>query len=86
MFKTTKTTVVCLTVIILIVLLLLAIDCFRIANNEKPIFCLSFGQYLDGGTREYYGLGYKIIDYNILDGYKGFKIGTWFLKYDSNVN
>ena len=85
MSKNIKSIIICLSIIIFTALLFLAIDCFRLTNNQKTIFSMSLGQYLDGGTKEYYGLGYKIIDYNIIDGYKGFKIGTWFLEYDNNI-
>lgn len=85
MSKPIKTIIICLSIIIFIALLFLTIDYFRLTNNEKPIFSISFGQYLDGGTKEYYGLGYKIIDYNVLDGYKGIKVGTWFLKYNNII-
>ena len=37
---------------------------------------------LDGGTIEYFGLGYKVIDFHTLAGYDDIKIGTWFMDYD----
>ena len=62
MSKNIKSIIICLSIIIFTALLFLAIDCFRLTNNQKTIFSMSLGQYLDGGTKEYYGLGYKIID------------------------
>ena len=60
--------------IILIILIILGttfflVDYARVQNKQKPIFCISnpAGTYKDGGTKEYYGLGYKIIDFNMLN-------------------
>ena len=36
---------------------------------------------MDGGTIEYLGLGYKVIDFNTISGYDDIKIGTWTMKY-----
>lgn len=58
-------------------------DMTMASNNQKPVFMLKFNTYLDGGTTVYYGLGYKVIQYNVLDGRKDTEMGTWFLKYDS---
>lgn len=60
------------------------IDYNRVQKEERPIFCISnpAGIYTDGGTVEYFGLGYKIIDFNMLNGYDEMKIGSWFMKYE----
>lgn len=59
------------------------IDYNRVKSQEKPIFCIQnpAGAILDGGTIEYFGLGYKVIDFNTLSGYDDIKIGTWFMDY-----
>lgn len=72
-------------IVILVLVLFLTIDIIRVHYNSTPIFCISGGMYLDGGTRVYIGLGYKIIDYNKLDGYDGYKVGTWLLDYDNSL-
>lgn len=56
------------------------IDKARLEEDKRPIFSFKITTYLDGGTQEYLGLGYKIIKYprsrmDIVD------IGTWFLNY-----
>ena len=51
-------------------------------NNLRPIFVVRTGIYKDGGTKEYIGLGYKVIKFNTLDGRKDIVIGTWKL----NIN
>lgn len=80
--------------IILIIILLLIImgviffvvDYNRVKQQEPPIFCIKTAVYRDGGTEEYLGLGYKVIDFNILEGYDEIKIGTWFMSYDDFLN
>ena len=53
-------------------------------NQEKPIFCIQnpAGIINDGGTIEYFGLGYKVIDFHTLAGYDDIKIGSWFMDYN----
>lgn len=82
--------------LLIIILLLTAIiwalffitDYNRAQNNKRPIFAIETSFYSDGGTREYIGLGYKVIAYAVID--EGItdeikcKIGTWFLSYDEN--
>lgn len=36
----------------------------------------------DGGTIEYFGLGYKVIDFHTLAGFDDIKIGSWFMEYE----
>lgn len=77
--------------IIVGILVLLAIICFcvdysRVKKQEKPIFCINLATYRDGGTKEYYGLGYKVIDFNRIDGYDEMKIGSWLMKYEDIAN
>ena len=58
------------------------VDYNRVKDGKLPIFCIKTDGYLDGGTKEYYGLGYKVIDFNRLDGYDEIKIGSWFMSYE----
>ncbi|OCA90475.1 hypothetical protein A8F94_00870 [Bacillus sp. FJAT-27225] len=56
-----------------IILLLLpglffAVDLNLAKVNKPPLFVITTAMYKDGGTKEYKGLGYKVIDYNELDG------------------
>jgi len=37
---------------------------------------------MDGGTTEYFGLGYKVIDFHSLAGFDDVKIGTWAMQYE----
>lgn len=69
--------------IIILAFILFLVDLGRVQRQEKPLFCIKSlsGTYMDGGTQEYWGLGYKIIDFNRLDGYDAIKIGSWFMQY-----
>ena len=84
--KPSKVEIVFLLIVLVIVVLFLIIDITRVEKGQEPIFCISYGQYLDGGTKEYYGFGYKIIDYNVLEGFDEYKVGTWFMQYDKTLN
>jgi len=63
-------------------------DFIRAKDNKTPIFAFELEFYSDGGTREYLGLGYKVIAYAVLPlGDKDdviCKMGTWFLSYDND--
>ena len=59
---------------------------FNLAKEDHPPnFSLLTEVYKDGGTKVYTGIGYKVIDYNQLDGRKDvvfipFYIDDWELK------
>lgn len=58
------------------------VDCSSIRSEKEPVFAKMTKTLDDGGTIIYTGLGYKIIDFNMLNGYDETKIGTWFMKYE----
>ena len=84
MKKLLKAIVVILGIIIILGIVFFTVDYNRIQKQEKPIFCIQnpAGMISDGGTIEYFGLGYKIIDFHTLAGYDDIKIGTWFMEYN----
>lgn len=84
MKKGIKVLLIIIGVIIILGLIFFAIDYNRVQKQEKPLFCIQHpgGVIMDGGTVEYFGLGYKVIDYNMLNGYDEIKIGSWFMKYE----
>lgn len=86
MKKGIKVLFIILGVIIILGLIFFAIDYNRVKNGENPIFCINTATANDGGTKEYLGLGYKVIDFNRLDGYDEVKIGTWSMKYEDFEN
>lgn len=55
------------------------IDSSSIKSGKEPIIALAVNTWDDGGTTEYMGLGYKIIDFNSLTGYDEVKIMPWFM-------
>lgn len=68
--------------ILLLGMLFFAVDSYRIKNDKAPIFAVQYKVLKDGGTTMYIGLGYKIIDYNIIDGNDKTYIGSLFMKYE----
>lgn len=60
------------------------VDYSRVKNSEKPIFCIKnpAGTLRDGGTVEFFGLGYKVIDFHTIAGFDDIKIGTWGMDYN----
>ena len=60
------------------------VDYIRVKNEKVPIFCIKSesSRIADVGTIEYYGIGYKVIDFNSIDGFNKMKIGTYFMDYE----
>lgn len=81
MKKVIKILLIIILLIVVLALIFFAVDYLRVQNDKKPIFCITLGGYSDGGTVEYFGLGYKVIDFNRLSGYDEKKIGTWNMQY-----
>ena len=77
------------TVIIILLSLWMAlfITDFSLAKaNKSPVFSFPVIRYKDGGSTEYYGLGYKVIKYVSLSVERGSEvqkvdIGTWFMRF-----
>lgn len=70
--------------IIIIIIAIITIDYIRVAKFEyTPLFAIRTETLKDGGTTEYYGLGYKVIDYNQIQGRRDIEIGLWNMKRNS---
>ena len=84
MKKVIKVLLIMFGVIIILGLIFFAVDYSRVQKEEKPLFCIQHpaGIIMDGGTVEYFGLGYKVIDFNRVNGYDEMKIGSWLMKYE----
>ena len=84
MKKILKIIGVILGIIIVLGIVFFTVDYNRVKNQEKPIFCIQnpAGGIMDGGTIEYFGLGYKVIDFHTIAGFDEIKIGSWFMKYN----
>lgn len=77
-----KVILVVIFVIVILGFIFYAVDFNRAKNNQKPLFCIKTGTLLDGGTIEYLGIGYKVIDFHTLAGFDDVKIGSWSMDYD----
>lgn len=86
MNKKLKGILIIVGILVLLALICFCVDYSRVKKQEKPIFCINLATYRDGGTKEYYGLGYKVIDFNRIDGYDEMKIGSWLMKYEDIAN
>ena len=82
MKKGIKVLLIILGAIIILGLIFFAVDYSRVQRQETPIFCINYATANDGGTNEYLGLGYKVIDFNRVNGYDEMKIGSWLMKYE----
>lgn len=73
-------------IIIMALLVFVAIDLICIAKfNVGPFFAVRTNVYEDGGTKVYYGLGYKVIKYNQDSGKHGTKVGFWTMPYTAEA-
>lgn len=69
--------------IIIIILTMISIDVIGVARYDVgPFFALPIKTFKDGGSKAYYGFGYKVIKYNQKQGRKDKEIGLWNLKYN----
>lgn len=84
MKKGLKIFFIIVSIIVVLGIVFFVIDYNRVQKQEKPIFCIKnpAGTILDGGTVEYFGLGYKVIDFHTIAGFDDIKIGTWFMDYN----
>lgn len=68
---------------LIIIMTLTTIDIICVGKyNKGPFFAIKTATYKDGGTKVYYGFGYKVIKYNQLRGRKDIELGTWNLEYN----
>ena len=84
MKKSLKVIGIVLGVIVILGIVFFVVDYNRVQKQEKPIFCIQnpAGIINDGGTVEYFGLRYKVIDFHTIAGFDDIKIGTWFMDYN----
>ena len=62
------------------------VDFNLVVRNQEPKLCINTNTDTEFNTKEYIGLGYKIIRYNIGSENAENKFGTWLLAYDSSLN
>lgn len=72
-------------IIILVIGILVTTDILLVSKKDiGPFLAINTKTYNDGGTKEYYGLGYKVIKYNQKVGRRDTVIGSWGIKYNTN--
>lgn len=70
--------------IILLLGIFVTIDVVMVSKfHAGPIFAVQVKKYDDGGTKEYLGIGYKVIKYHQIVGRRDMEIGTWKLTYST---
>ena len=71
-------------IVILVIGILITTDILLVTKvGVGPFLAIRTKVYDDGGTKEYYGLGYKVIKYNQKVGRRDTVLGSWFIKYDT---
>lgn len=72
--------------IIMAILIMVAIDVISVGRyNRGPYFAIQTKEYDDGGTKEYIGFGYKVIEYSQIEGRQGKVIGPLSLQYNTEA-
>ena len=72
-------------IVIFLILTFIAVDVIAVSRYDVgPFFAIKTTTYKDGGTKEYYGIGYKVIKYHQVQGRRDKEIGFWNLKYNTN--
>lgn len=71
-------------VLALIAMTIISIDVISITKfNKGPFFAIKTETYKDGGSKVYYGLGYKVIKYNQIEGRQDTQIGFWTMPFNT---
>jgi hypothetical protein len=82
-----KRTIIIVSITIVLFLSFFITDYVRTVNNQSPVFSIPILRLKDGGSIEYFGLGYKVIKYVLIKegGTKEetYKIGTWFMPFNN---
>ena len=85
-----KKNIIMIVVSILIIFITLIIfgcvDYTKYKNNEEPIFCFIKNKLEDGGTKEYIGVGYKIIYFHRIEGVSSYYGGSHFVPIWKDVD
>lgn len=69
---------------IIAILTMISIDVVLVSRyNIGPFFAIKTKSYKDGGSKEYYGFGYKVIKYHQIQGRRDMELGTYKLKYNT---
>lgn len=73
-------------IVIVVLLVLITVDVICVSRFQVgPFFAIRTNVYKDGGSKVYYGLGYKVIKYNQIEGKHGMQIGLWTMPYTAEA-
>ena len=73
-------------VALIVIMCMIAVDVVAVARyNTGPFFAIKLKTYKDGGTKVYYGVGYKVIKYNQVQGRRDKQIGFWTMPYNTEA-
>lgn len=71
-------------IVIVVIATMISIDIVCVSKYQKgPFFAIRTNVYKDGGTKIYYGLGYKVIKYHQEVGRRDTKVGFWTMPYNT---
>ncbi|MBL4932160.1 hypothetical protein [Clostridium paridis] len=72
---------------ILVLVCIYVTDFTLVHFNKRPIFVIKRGTIKDGGSTQYYGLGYKVIKWNIAESEKvdGKEVMGALVGYDISI-
>lgn len=71
-------------IVIIVIGVLVTTDILLISKaHVGPFLAIKTKVYDDGGTKEYYGFGYKVIKYNQKVGRRDTVIGSWGIRYNT---
>lgn len=69
-------------IVVLALAILISIDIVCVAKFKVgPFFAIRTNVYKDGGTKVYYGFGYKVIKYKQIQGRRDTTVGFWNMPY-----
>lgn len=69
--------------VLIILMLMITIDIISVARyNKGPYFAVKTATLKDGGTKVYYGIGYKVIKYHQSQGRRDIELGSWSMPYN----
>ena len=69
--------------VLIILMLMITIDIISVARyNKGPYFAIKTATLKDGGTKVYYGIGYKVIKYHQSQGRRDTELGSWSMPYN----
>ncbi len=71
---------------LIVIMCMITVDVVAVARyNSGPFFAIKLKTYKDGGSKVYYGFGYKVIKYNQIQGRRDKQIGLWTMPYNTEA-